>query len=519
MFSPEPVVRLENAFREPFNNAVATARTCYSPRVVTSAEVDENEESRAQRDRIAHAAFVAGHHTILQHAAFQFVLERVSRQFLWSFLHSHPFYNSEQVSQRYVEVKPGHFAIPPLGQTERARFEATCALQMRAYQELVEILLQDVGREFFRIFPARRKDEGRWAGALRRRAMEAARYVLPVATHAHLYHTISGITLHRYHRLANQYDCPTETRLVVAKMVEAVNAYDPLFLRDLQDPLPLEETPEHRFFTSVARAPAGFDATPFIAEFDREIGSYRSRLVDWKANAEAVVAQAVRSVLGLSRARLDDAQAIRMVLSPHENPLLGETLVLTPHAKLTRALVHAHYTFRKKLSHAADSQDERHRMVPGSRPVLSAHYVPGRPDFVVPELVAQNARALEVFRACLSETWRAIDELIDRGVALEYALYLLPNAFPIRFEESGELTHLHHKWVQRLCYLAQEEIWRASLEEVTQVRALHPGLGEFLVPPCGLRHLAGTRPACPEGTRYCGVPVWKLTLKNHARLI
>jgi len=140
MFSPEPVVRLENAFREPFNNAVATARTCYSPRVVTSAEVDENEESRAQRDRIAHAAFVAGHHTILQHAAFQFVLERVSRHFLWSFLHSHPFYNSEQVSQRYVEVKPGHFAIPPLGQTERARFEATCALQMRAYQELVEIL-------------------------------------------------------------------------------------------------------------------------------------------------------------------------------------------------------------------------------------------------------------------------------------------------------------------------------------------------------------------------------------------
>jgi thymidylate synthase ThyX len=383
----------------------------------------------------------------------------------------------------------------------------------------VEILLPEVRREFFRIFPARRKEEGRWAGALRKRAMEAARYVLPVATHAHLYHTISGITLHRYHRLANQLDCPTEARFVVAKMVEAVNAYDPLYLRDLQDPLPLEETPEHRFFASVARAPAGFDAASFTAEFDGEIEPYRSRLVDWKVNAEGVLAQAVRSVLGLSRARLDDAGAIRLVLSPRENPQLGETLRLTTHGKLTRALAHAHYTFRKKLSHTADSQDERHRMVPGSRPVLCAHYVPGRPDFIVPELVARNASALEVFGQCMAQTWRAIDFLLERGVPAEHALYLLPNAFPIRFEESGELTHLHHKWVQRLCYLAQEEIWRASLEEVEQVRALHPALGEFLLPPCGLRHLAGTRPTCPEGARYCGVPAWKLALEDYARLI
>ena len=43
------------------------------------------------------------------------------------------------------------------------------------------------------------------------------------------------------------------------------------------------------------------------------------------------------------------------------------------HAPLMRALDHAHYTFRKKLSHTADSQDQRHRMVPGSRPLLDAH--------------------------------------------------------------------------------------------------------------------------------------------------
>ena len=41
------------------------------------------------------------------------VLRNVSRQLLWSFLHAHPYYNSEQTSQRYVEVKPGTFARPP----------------------------------------------------------------------------------------------------------------------------------------------------------------------------------------------------------------------------------------------------------------------------------------------------------------------------------------------------------------------------------------------------------------------
>jgi len=45
-------------------------------------------------------------------------------------------------------------------------------------------------------------------------------------------------------------------------------------------------------------------------------------------------------------------------------------LVVTTLGKLPRALSHAHYTFRKRLSHTADSQDQRHRMVPGSRPLL-----------------------------------------------------------------------------------------------------------------------------------------------------
>jgi len=99
------------------------------------------------------------------------------------------------------------------------------------------------------------------------------------------------------------------------------------------------------------------------------------------------------------------------------------------------------------------------------------------------------------------------------------ALYLLPNAFPVRFLESGDLLHLHHKWVHRLCYTAQEEIWRASVEEVAQVKAVHPALARHIQPPCTLRKEAGITPFCPEGPRFCGVPVWKMELEKFQRLI
>ncbi len=138
---------------------------------------------------------------------------------------------------------------------------------------------------------------------------------------------------------------------------------------------------------------------------------------------------------------------------------------------------------------------------------------------VVPELIAAVPEARALFDEMNAKTWRTIETLLDAGVAEEMALYLLPNAFPVRFLESGDLLHLHHKWVHRLCYTAQEEIWRASKEETLQVKGVHPALAEHIQPPCTLRKRAGITPFCPEGPRYCGVPVWKMELEQFQRLI
>src|SRR5947207_8226526 len=209
ILSPEPVVILENAFQDPYNNAVATARTCYSSQVIHAGDVGKDDQTRARRDLIAQSTYKAGHHTTIQHATFQFILDKVSRQFIWSFLHSHPFYNSEQVSQRYVEMKPENYTVPSLAEDNVAEYTQAIQELMDAYHTLNELLEPSVRAEYKRLFPVRNLEEkppegrasptagGRWQSAIKKRCQEVSRYVLPVATHAHLYHTISGLTLHR----------------------------------------------------------------------------------------------------------------------------------------------------------------------------------------------------------------------------------------------------------------------------------------------------------------------------------
>jgi thymidylate synthase ThyX len=509
--SAPPIVSLTKAFPTPFKNVVATARTCYSSKGVVL-----DEDVREGFEPLARSIYQAGHHTTYQHAHFQFAIANVSRHFIWSFLHSHPFYNSEQVSQRYVPVTAGTYAVPSLPGPALAIYQQTIEMQFAAYEALIEALTPVAAREYNKLFTKHNTNDKKIQSKLRKRAMEAARYVLPIATFAYLYHTVSGVTLLRYWRACQQYDTPTEQREVVGAMIQALLAHDPLYRTVLEEPLPLEETPEFRFFQTHGELAEPATRREFQREFDASLNGNVSRLVDWKRNNEAGLASAVREALGVPAARLSDDDAIALALDPAQNRLLGESLNLTTHSKLTRALAHPGYTFRKKISHTADSQDQRHRMTPASRPALTAHFT-GEPDYETPELIRLDEKATVLYRDTMARTWDAINRLLTQGVSEEFALYPLPNAVSVRFTESADLANLHHKHRMRLCYLAQEEIWRASVEEARQVREINPRIGVHLLPPCGQRLHAQAKPICPEGDRFCGVRVWKLDLDDYKR--
>ena len=508
-----PLVRLTAAFSDPVANAMATAKTCYSNKgIVRPDEVGENYLT------LARDLYRSGHHTTLQHMHFQFAVERVSRHCVWSFLHAHPFYNSEQVSQRYVKMQPDTAATPPLQGHVREVYRSCMAQQMRAYTVLRDGLFPLAAEAYRARFPNRDPEQTPIRIQILKKTQEVARYAAPVASWTYLYHTISGITLLRYARLCAQYDTPTETQLLVQAMVQAALAHAPDLAELLEDPIPLDETPEAVYFAAQPCAAPEADGVAFRQEFDESLADRLAVLVGGTAGNEAVVAAAVREVLGVPRSRLPDDEALCQVLDPTRNTLHGEDLRLGTLSKLSRTLLHAHYAFRKVLSHTADSQDQRHRMTPGSRPMLLAH-LGDEPDYVTPPMVAMVPAMQQVYEDTMAETWRAIATLRSEGVPDEFAAYLLPNAVKVRFTESTDYLNLHHKHAMRLCYNAQEEIWRASLHEAEAVRAVNPRLGRYLLPPCTHRHQAGTRPICPEGARYCGTKVWRLDLDEYERVI
>lgn len=511
--SPEPIVVLSKSFSTPFQNAIATARTCYSSKgIIRDDQINEKHYPLAQ------SVYQAGHHTVFSHAYFQFELANVSRQFVWSFLHAHPYYNSEQVSQRYVEVKAGTFATPPLTGEALTVYRDTVAFQMAAYEKLNALLLPVTEAAYYQRFPARAKSPARWTKDIKKKCQEIARYVIPVSALAYLYHTVSGITLLRYYRLCNQYDTPLEQKIVVEKMVNELIKVDPLYKVILEEQIPLEDTPEHRFFETHRTYYDERPSKDFLREFDQSLDGRISKLIDYKHGHEVVLAQSVREVLGLTRAALSDDDAIRLALDPSKNSVFGESLNLTTLSKISRTMSHPHYTFRKKLSHTADSQDQRHRMTPASRPMLFAHQS-DEPDYITPALVQQDSSVRRYYDDVMSRSWEAMGRLRKLGVSEEFVMYLLPNAVSIRFTESSDLLNLHHKMSMRLCYLAQEEIWRASVDETGQILAVNPAIGRYLLPPCGIRQLAGMRPYCPEGDRFCGERVWTMGIEDYKRII
>lgn len=510
-FSPEPKVRLMRAFPNAFESVITSARTCYSSRgLVTSAPLDE----RARR--LARSLYDAGHHTTFQHAYFQFALVDVSRLFVWSFLHAHPFYNSEQVSQRYVPVRPENVIIPPLEPYFRHRYGFIVERLMDAYHVLVERLYPIAESAYFQRFPGRRHRPEKYRRAIEKKAMEVARYVLPLGTTTYLYHTISAITLLRYWRACKSFDVPTEQTLVAEAMIQQVLEHEPAYRWVLEEPLEPDDLipwPLNRH-----QWPSQPEHRAFVTAFDEKLGHRISRLEQATPDGERVLAEAVRSVLGYPENAIPDDEAIALALDPARQRGLGGSLNLTMHMKIPRALVHVTYTFRKKISHSADAQDQRHRAVPGSRPIVWNSWT-GEPDYITPVLIRVDPQIERFYDETMVWLFEQIERLLMQGMLPEYAAYLLPNAYPVRFFETGDLLGLRHKLAMRLCYNAQEEIWRASLEEWQQIRQVHPLIGQYLGPPCELRERAGTKPFCPEGERFCGVRVWELEPEAYERTI
>jgi flavin-dependent thymidylate synthase len=441
---------------------------------------------------LANAIYEAGHHTPFQHPTFVFALEDVSRNVVESFLHNHVFYNSEQQSQRYVEMRRADAVAPASVQADPAVRTA-----WDAYHALRDRLVEPNHKVMAAIGKIKGHTEKQVRTEAEKKAQEMARYVIPIAAATQLYHTVSGIVLLRYLRMCEAAAAPDEARAVVEAMVAEVRKVDPAFVNQIHEqPRPRDEHAEWRLM--------GDGPVPPL-----EPGAL-SRLVHATPDATSVVLAAVREVTGST---LPDEELLAAVLDPARNPVWNDTLNTWDHSPVLRSLRHVHYTFRKRLSLTAYAQDQRHRMTPGTRPQVQRLLTP-EPDVHTPDIIAADPQTHRIYKQAIRALWDAMATR-KQGIPAEDVAYLLPNATNVIFHQSGDLLSFIHKWRLRLCFNAQKEIFDASLDELRQVQAVHPELTRWLGPPCTF--VAAAQPpelqdsveaCCPEGKKWCGVKVW-----------
>ncbi len=493
----EPSVKLIAFTNKPFDLSVASARTCYSNNLIELESITDG-----QRERIGKAIFEAGHHTPFQHGFFVFGLENVSRQFVWSFLHSHPFYNSDQSSQRYNVLNEAKVIVPEMNSTQEKVFKKSVLNSWSAYKELSEKLVQLVLPSARAIGKIKKQSDKKILLEAEKKAIEMARYVLPISASTTLYHAISGITLLRYVKLMNTSEVSEEAKKVISLMIKEVKKIDPVFFEKLE----INSLTKNNMIEEKIKESNSID---FIKKFDDFLNGNVSRIRSKPVNELELIGESVRTALGLTENKLSNEDAVSLVLNPKQNPLLLETLNTWTHSPLMRSLFNVNYVFYTKLTHAADSQNQRHRGTPAVRPILSK-VITNKPDFITPSVFKKNSELEKAFINACNSLWSARNELINLGASVEKANYLLPNSTSIRLIESGPLIHWLHKWRMRTCFNAQNEIWLASMQQLQQI---HPTISQFIGPACftrkGIVEEKELEGPCPEGNHWCGIPVWK----------
>lgn len=490
--------------------AIATAYQCYGPEVT---EIKRRTSKKARG--VAERTLDAGHHTTRLHAYFTWHIVGVSRNVVHEVFHSFPFYNTEQQSQRYVEAKRGSYLIPKnLDGGQKEAYLNAANFTNESYFRLLDALKPEVEKRIRAMYPV-----GGWKvekikedrkEKIDKLSQEIARYVLPIAQKTTFFYTLSELQFLRLFRATQMNHYSDEARYAVARMINEVSKVDPTILEELDKPFPEKEKEK---FSQVLRQASS-------EEFDKGLGEKQSILQDSPQHLRETLYKGIRNILGLPQWEISESEAIRLLVDPSINKYLSDVYDVGMIDPLTSVLRQASLSFATKLSHTADSQRQRHRMTPGATQPLETFYS-GQHDFITPLVIRETQDLNELYEELMRDIYRNVETLLDIGIKTEDALMLLPNAHAIRVVETGDLFDWAHRWKQRLCYLAQEEIFFISVEQVEEAKKILPEARNLFLAPCGLRQAAGMKPRCPEGDRWCGKPVynWQIDEYKKERLI
>ena len=154
---------------------------------------------------------------------------------------------------------------------------------------------------------------------------------------------------------------------------------------------------------------------------------------------------------------------------------------------------HASFTFLiRGISRVASHQLVRHRIA--SYTQESQRFVELEPSFVIPESI--NGEMRERVEKILLEASSLYKEMVEKGIPLEDARFILPQAVKTNIIVTMNARELIYASSLRLCSRAQweiREVFRRMKEEVMKVA---PIIGEEMKPKCYTLGYCNERESC-----------------------
>ncbi|HWR60495.1 MAG TPA: FAD-dependent thymidylate synthase [Clostridia bacterium] len=213
---------------EPERLVAAAAKLCYSPVGVENI-MDGLDDGKV--DKFLNMLMDLGHESPIEHVAFTFGVEGVSRVLTHQLVRHRIGCSYSQQSQRYVKLEQFEYIIPPEIEklpAAKEKFIKAMETDQRAYNELVEMLIP----EHYKKNIEEGKTEKQARSMAEKTAIEDARYVFPNACETKIVFTMSARALMNFFRHRCCSRAQWEIREMAEEMLRQLKGLAPVLFKN-----------------------------------------------------------------------------------------------------------------------------------------------------------------------------------------------------------------------------------------------------------------------------------------------
>ncbi len=211
------------------------------------------------------------------------------------------------------------------------------------------------------------------------------------------------------------------------------------------------------------------------------------RILSYTPNPELIVALAARQ--SWSSKKVED---LKKELTPEKVSSFLRKLYKMHHLS---PFEHANFTFLVEgISRVTSHQLVRHRIASYTQQ-SQRHVEVTEGKFVVPETIKNKSSTHSLYTKAVKSAVSIYKKLINEGVPLEDARYVLPSSVTTRIIFTMNARELLHFFKLRTCIAAQWEIRKVAEEMLKLVKEIAPNLFYYAGPPC-------VEGICPE-KKFC----------------